>query len=187
MDLSNFSFFKLDKNTEIKPFDCGDDDLNEFLLLKSKDYFAENLATTFILEDESKTVAYYSLLNDSLKIEKESFASKSALKRFLKGLVSHPKRHLNYFPAIKIGRLAINQNIQQGGLGSILVNNIINYAINVNEKCACKLITVDAYSQSVGFYEKMGFQFLTELDNGFEERQMFLELTQFIDLVESEE
>lgn len=184
MDLTGLSLIKLTEDTIIKPFDCGDSephaDLNDFLFNKAKNYLKEHLATTFIIESNEITYAYYSILNDSLRVEQLSFASKSAFQRFLKNLVSHRKRHLENFPAIKIGRLAVNKNIQISGLGKMIVNNIIQYAINLNEDCACKIITVDAYSESLGFYEKMGFEYFTENDSEESERQMFLDLTPII-------
>lgn len=180
MNLKGYSLIKLTEDTIIKPFDCNDEDLNDFLIHEAKKYYKEHLATTFIIENNDITVAYYSILNDSLRIENEKFASKSKLKRFLKNLVSHNKRHLNYFPAVKIGRLAVSNNIQKLGLGTIIVNNIIKYSIGINNECACKLITVDAYSKSLSFYEKAGFEYLTEMDKYNSERQMFLDLAPII-------
>lgn len=184
MDLTGLSLIRLEEDTVIKPFDCGDSeahaDLNDFLFNKAKNYLKEHLATTFIIESSEITYAYYSILNDSLRVEQLNFASKNKFQRFLKNLVSHKKRHLENFPAIKIGRLAINKNIQISGLGKMIVNNVIEYAINLNENCACKIITVDAYSQSLGFYQKMGFEFFTENDSEESERQMFLDLTPII-------
>lgn len=182
-----YSLIKLTKDTIIKPFDCGDDDLNDFLINKAKKYYSEHLATTFIIEDANITVAYYSILNDSLRIENEKFASKTKFKRFLKNLVSHSKRHLKYYPAVKIGRLAVNKDVQNTGLGKIIINNIIKYSIEINEKCACKLITVDAYSKSLAFYEKSGFEYLTEMDKDNTERQMFLDLTPIIKAFEEQQ
>ncbi|MEZ4916328.1 MAG: hypothetical protein R2836_05020 [Chitinophagales bacterium] len=81
MNLENASLIRLEEDTIIKPFDCGDVDLNDFLFNKAKKYLKENLATTFIIEDESITIAYYSIFNDSLKVEKSKFASNSQLKK----------------------------------------------------------------------------------------------------------
>lgn len=176
-ELSQLSLILLDENHTIKPFDCEDTDLNEFLFEKAMLYKKEFLATTFILENEEHTIAYYSIFNDSLKVEEESFASKSAFKRFLKELVTHPKRHLKSFPALKIGRLGIDKNYKGKGLGKLIVNNIINDTLELNEKQACKLITVDAYNQSLIFYERLNFEYLTESDKDEETRQMYLDLT----------
>jgi GNAT superfamily N-acetyltransferase len=180
LDLKGLSLLRVDESTTFKPFNCSDEDLNDFLINKSKLYFREHLATTFIIESKDLTYAYYSILNDSLRVEEMNFASKSSFKRFLHNLVPHRKRHLENFPAVKIGRLAINSNIQTTGLGTLIVNNIIDYAINLNDSCACKLLTVDAYRQSLGFYEKMGFEYFTEKDIEQSERQMFLDLTPII-------
>jgi hypothetical protein len=56
------------------------------------------------------------------------------------------------------------------------VNFVIDLALEQNSKCACQLLTVDAYEKSLGFYEKIGFRFLSENDNGEDTRQMFYDL-----------
>ncbi|MFL9481902.1 hypothetical protein ACI6Q2_03930 [Chitinophagaceae bacterium LWZ2-11] len=108
MNWDDLSLIKVDDSIIFKPFDCGDQDLNEFLFTKSKGYSKELLATSFVLEDKENTIAFFSIFNDCLKVQEKDFASKSAFKRFLTEIVSHPKRHLEYFPAIKIGRLAVS-------------------------------------------------------------------------------
>lgn len=183
MNLDELSLIRVDENTIFKPFDCGDPDLNEFLLFKSKAYSKELLATSFIIEDSSNTVAFFSLFNDSLKVQEKDFASKSAFKRFLSEIVTHPKRYLEYFPAIKIGRLAVNDKIQKSGLGRQIVNFIIDYAITQNKTCACKFITVDAYNASLAFYEKIGFKYLSENDKGKDTRQMNYDLTPLLNSI----
>lgn len=180
MNLEGLKLLKVEESTIFKPFNCNDEDLNDFLINKSKHYFSEHLATTFIIESEDLIYGFYSILNDSLRVEEVNFASKSSFKRVIKNLVTHRKRHLENFPAIKIGRLGINSDIQTKGLGRIIVNSIIDYAVNQNEFCACKLITVDAYKQSLGFYEKMGFEYFSINDFDHSERQMFLDLTPII-------
>ena len=68
MDLSKFTFRQIEAGTEIKTFDCGDADLNDFLVSDAKNYLRAMMALTYLLEDnaEDKTVAYYSLLNDKI-------------------------------------------------------------------------------------------------------------------------
>lgn len=176
----NIQKIKIKNSTMIKPFDCGDDDLNDFLLEKSKAYQQELLATTFIFDDKTKTYAYYSVFNDSFRIEDLSFLSKNAIKNFLRRLLPHPKRHLKHYPAIKIGRLAISKHAQQLGLGRKIIDNIIDYAIKQNEECACKFILVDAYKNAVGFYEKMQFEYFSNNDLNDETRQMYLDITPII-------
>ena len=176
-NLEGLSFFQLKENYPIKPFDCEDDDLNDFLFNKALLYQKELLATTFIVEDEERTLGYYSVLNDSLQLKEEDFPSKSKYKKFLSHLIPHPKRHLKSVPAVKIGRLAIDKTYKGNGLGMIFIRNVIRDCVELNRKIACRLITVDAYKGALTFYQKLGFEFLTEKDNNEDIRQMFFDLT----------
>ena len=170
----------LTEDYPIKPFDCEDEDLNDFLFNEAVSYQKELLATTFVMENDKQTLGYYSLLNDSLQLKEEMFTSKSQFRKFLRELMPYPKRHLKTIPALKIGRLAIDKTFKGKGLGSVIMANIISKCIKMNEEQACRLITVDAYKQAVPFYQKMGFKFLIEGDKDDTTRLMFLDLTSFI-------
>ena len=148
--LEGLSFFQLKENYPIKPFDCEDDDLNDFLFNKALLYQKELLATTFIVEDKERTLGYYSVLNDSLQLKEEDFPSKSKYK---------------------------NKTYKGKGLGMIFIRNVIRDCVELNRKIACRLITVDAYKGALTFYQKLGFEFLTEKDNNEDIRQMFFDLT----------
>ena len=174
------SILLLTEGYPIKPFDCEDEDLNDFLFNEATPYQKELLATTFVMENDEQTLGYYSLLNDSLQLREDMFASKSQFRKFLRELMPYPKRHLKTIPALKIGRLAIDKTFKGKGLGSVIMANIISKCIKMNEEQACRLITVDAYKQAVPFYQKMGFKFLIEGDKDDTTRLMFLDLTSFI-------
>ena len=174
------SILLLTEDYPIKPFDCEDEDLNDFLFNEAVPYQKELLATTFVMENDKQTLGYYSLLNDSLQLKEEMFTSKSQFRKFLRELMPYPKRHLKTIPALKIGRLAIDKTFKGKGLGRVIIDTIINHCIDLNEDQACRVITVDAYAQAVNFYHKIGFEFLTKLDEKEETRLMFLDLTSFI-------
>ena len=174
------SILLLTEGYPIKPFDCEDEDLNDFLFNEATPYQKELLATTFVMENDEQTLGYYSLLNDSLQLREDMFASKSQFRKFLRELMPYPKRHLKTIPALKIGRLAIDKTFKGKGLGSVIMANIISKCIKMNQEQACRLITVDAYKQAVPFYQKMGFKFLIEGDKDDTTRLMFLDLTSFI-------
>lgn len=177
----------LKNKTVIKSFDCDDSDLKDFLVSKAKDFHTELLAKTYILEDKNQTIAYFSIFNDSLRIEDvEDDLSKTGLRKLLSNLVTHRKRHLKHFPAIKIGRLAVCDVKKEKGLGRDIMKFIINLAIEQNEVSACKFITVDAYANSLGYYEKMGFVYLSGKDEGEDTRQMYLDISPYINQAEEE-
>ena len=104
----DLTFLLLTEGHIIKPFDCEDEDLNDFLFNEAIPYKEQMLATTFILESSERTLGYYSVLSDGFRVEENLFLSKSQYKKFLK-LVPHSKRHLKNIPAVKIGRLAIDK------------------------------------------------------------------------------
>jgi len=176
MQVSQLSLVKLEDKSQLRPFDCGDDTLNSFLAEKALLYHTSHLATTYICQSEQQIIAYFSIFCDNLKLNPEDFPSRSAYKKFFSGMLTHSKRHLKELPAIKIGRLAVAKSWQTGGMGRRIVDYVIGMAIEQNALCACKLVTVDAYRESIRFYEKLGFKFVTELDVQERTRMMCLDL-----------
>ena len=61
---------KLQKDERVKSFNCGDDDLNDFILNKAILYRKSLLAVTYVFENiESKEViGYFSLANDRVSL-----------------------------------------------------------------------------------------------------------------------
>ena len=55
--LQDVSVLVLTENHSIKPFDCEDDDLNEFLFQEAVPYRKELLATTFVIEDYNQSLS----------------------------------------------------------------------------------------------------------------------------------
>ena len=154
--IEELSFSLLTEEHIIKTFDCEDEDLNDFLFKEAIPYQKQMLATTFIVENSERTLGFYSLLNDSMQIKEELFSSKSQY--------------------LKIGRLGVDKTYKGKGLGRILLEGIIANCIALNKKQACRLITVDAYRQAFPFYERFGFQYISNNDENEEVRQMFLDL-----------
>ncbi|KHE70632.1 GNAT family N-acetyltransferase, partial [Capnocytophaga sp. oral taxon 329] len=130
----DLSFLLLTEDHTIKPFDCEDEDLNDFLFKEAILYQKQMLATTFIVENNERTLGFYSVLSDSLQIREELFPSKSQYKKFVQNLIPHRKRHLKNIPSLKIGRLGIDKTYKGKGLGSILLEGIINEAIELNKR-----------------------------------------------------
>ena len=97
---------------EMKPFDCGDADLNGFLLNDAKRFAEAKIANTFVIEEDGNIMAYFCLLND--KISKEEAANNTW--RRVKKKFSHEK-HFSSYPAIKIGRFAVSLSYKGTGIG----------------------------------------------------------------------
>ena len=60
---------RLDIDDKISNFNCGDEDLNDFILNESQLYRGELLAVSYVIEDNNGAVlAYFSLANDKISI-----------------------------------------------------------------------------------------------------------------------
>ncbi len=94
-------------------FDCGDEDLNEFLLNDAKAFQKKQIAYTYILEDDKKILAYFCLLND--KISRQD-SSNSIWKRIKKEFPID--NQFSSYPALKIVRFAIDISMHVTSLRS---------------------------------------------------------------------
>lgn len=177
MNLEGIKLFRLTPEHEIKPFDCGDSDLNEFFLKDSLNYQKELLAVTYILENTDETVAFFSIFNDKITILDTD--TKSKWKRLIQKAMPTGKRMKSY-PAMKIGRLGVSEKYKGQNYGTTILDYLKNLFIN-NNRTGCKFITVDAYDQSLGFYEKSKFEYLTEIDKGKDTRLMYFDLVNLLD------
>ena len=63
---NSLPFERLSDNHVFLPFDCGDEDINDFLLTQAVHYQNELLAVTYLLEDGENTVFYFTLSNDKV-------------------------------------------------------------------------------------------------------------------------
>lgn len=175
MDFSKLVQIQLSSQTIIKPFECAEDDLNGFLFEDAKHFQKELMAVTYLLEDvkENFTVAYYSLLADKISFNPDEKSIWNKLNRN----IPNQKRRKSY-PAIKIGRLAVNEKYAGLGVGTFVLDSI-KYAFTTVKRLGCRFITVDALCSATSFYEKNGFKFFTELDKEDETRLMFYDLKKF--------
>lgn len=177
MDFSRLKQYQLSQETVIKPFKCADDDLNGFLFDDAKHFQKELMTVTYLLEETDKnvTVAYFSLLADKITFNPDEKKIWNRLNRN----IPNSKRRRNY-PAVKIGRLAVNQLYSGQGIGTFILDNI-KYAFSEVRRLGCRFITVDALLSAVPFYERNGFRFFTSQDENDETRLMFFDLKNFVD------
>lgn len=155
-DLSAYEVRKLRKDETVDVFDCGDADLNDFIITEAPHYRKALLAVTYIFAHckTGKVIGYFSLANDRVSVT--DFESKTEFNRFRKHRFINEKRIKSY-PAVKICRLGIASEVHGQGIGSMLLNFIKLYFIGEN-KTGCRFLTVDAYPKAVPFYERNDFQ-----------------------------
>lgn len=174
MNKENIILRRLGEEDVIAKFDCGDEDLNDFIIGDALLYFKVRLATTYVLEDKSTndTIGYFSLAHDRISLT--DFPSNSAYNRFRKQFFAQGKMFKSY-PAIKICRLATDQKFRGEGIGTMMVNMIIA-SYQSDNKAGCRFVTVDAYADALPFYYKQGFLPLSKEDEGSTTRLLYFDL-----------
>jgi len=174
MDREKILLRRLGETDCVTKFDCGDEDLNDFIMSDASLYFNVRLATSYVLEnsDNGDIIGYFSLAHDRISLT--DFPSNSAYNRFRKRFFAQGKMFKSY-PALKICRLATDKHYRGEGFGTMLVNMIIASYQNDN-KAGCRFITVDAYADALPFYYKQGFMPLSKEDEGAETRLLYFDL-----------
>jgi len=156
----NYRLTRLAPDSKLKPLDCGDATLNGFFLEDAKPHAEQLLAVTYLLENDLETIAYFSVLNDSIR---QKDTSSNRLKTRVLKEMPPEKRGYKSFPAVKVGRFAVHKDYQGKGLGRLLMDYVKGYFLD-NNKTGCRFIIVDAVKtrQALKFYEKNGFIPLVE-------------------------
>ena len=167
---------KLEERDTVKSFDCGDEDLNDFILHESPLYRKEKLAVTYVLKETDDLAnehikAFFSLSNDRISIS--DFDSKTKYNRFSRRFNNH--KRLKSYPAAKIGRLAVDASLKGNGIGQRILNFIKCY-FTADNKTGCRFITVDAYAAAIPFYLRNGFVPLNDEDIDEPTRLLYFDL-----------
>lgn len=175
---NKYSIRKLLKGEDVTSFNCGDDDLNDFILHEAKFYRKELLAVSYVLESDGshKVCAYFSMANDRISLS--DFENKTEFNRFRKHRFVNEKR-LRSYPAVKLCRLAVDMNLRGQAVGTYLLNFIKSFFV-INNKTGCRFLTVDAYAGAIPFYEKNGFVPLNDEDKDAPTRLLYFDLKDIV-------
>lgn len=158
VETEELQLVKLTADHEIKPFDCGNPDLNDFLVNDAKGYDRHLISVTYLLESNGKTVAFFSVCNDKVTTDD---TTKTVLNRFKRKLPR--SKHRGDYPAVKIGRLAVSKEYCGKGHGRRMLNYVKHLFIT-NNRTGCRFITVDAYARARTFYEDNKFEYFQPAD-----------------------
>ena len=147
------------------PFDCGNNDLNDFFSVDAVKYTDQLLGKTycFMLEENPEVmVCAFTLSNDSIKVSQLPSARKSKLVH----AIPHRKQMKSY-PAVLIGRLGVNQSFrffagETQTTGDQLMDFIKAWFTDEKNRTGCRYIIVDAYNEPkpLAFYTRNAFVFL---------------------------
>jgi len=168
-------FVRLEEDTPISFFDCGDIDLNDFLHNDAKNYLKSMLAVTYLIKVESEIAAYFCLSNDGLTRTAIFTEEEKALWNKVGRKIPNSKRRKTY-PAVKIGRLAVALQYSGFGIGRHIIDAVRIMYISKPHHAGCRFLIVDAYRSALQFYEKNNFRYLTTKDKEDDTRIMYFDL-----------
>ena len=149
---------KLTKDHIINDFQCYEEELVKCLQEDALDHQNKKISITYLwfLKEKNELIGYFTLLTDKINLEGD-------LKRYFsdKGVFYHS------LPAIKIGRLAVDNRFLRRGIGSLMIEYIVRRAKLISTRIhGCRFITVDAKSTSIPFYGKNRFKVFREGKEG---------------------
>lgn len=147
---------RLERGDDRTALRCGDARLDEFLRrYAAQNQFRHHLGVTYVAVDEARrvVVGYVTLSAASLAVE---------------ALPSGQTASSAYseVPVVRIARLAVDERVQDRGLGSELLRFALELARVQAASVGCVGVVVDAKPEATGFYARFGFAHCRVLKGG---------------------
>lgn len=154
----NYYFETLNEKHDLSEFDCGDEDLNDFLKNDALSQQNEKLNVTKLVMCEGKIIGFSTLLTDTILLRKIN-DKEIRLKIKEKLRIEKTNKEIS---AVKIGRLAIDKKYSRKGLGSHILDNILANLKEISKnRIGFRFIIVEGYAKALNFYiVKNGFESL---------------------------
>lgn len=129
-------------------FDCGRQELNDWLWQVARQHQNKGLSRTFVAvreEEPSRICGYYALTLAELDHRHVPEAWRKKL----------PRR----IPGVRLGRLAVDSRHQGKGLGQLLLVDALTRAQRIHVEAGGIGLFVDALDeQAAGYYRNLGFE-----------------------------
>lgn len=135
----------LHRRHEVQTFDSGRESLNRFLIQHALQSQQANSSRTYVILDEMKVVAFYSLAFGQLE-------HADAPERLTTGVARHP------ILVMLLARLAVSADRHGAGLGAALMKDAAQRTLQAADIAGLRALLVHAKDQNaVLFYKRFGF------------------------------
>jgi ribosomal protein S18 acetylase RimI-like enzyme len=157
IDFDKLESKKLDDSCNLSNFDCSlEDDLgcNDFIH-KEKEallFQKERQGITYLFFYNEKIVGYVTLAMSSILAERID-------RRYRKPVP------LRFYPSLLIGRLAVDNNQREKGIGRYICDWCIGLAIKFSSEVGCRYVILETKQSKIGFYRKCKFKKGKELED----------------------
>jgi GNAT superfamily N-acetyltransferase len=142
----------LDRTHRRGEFSCGNPSLDEFVRSLASQYEKRKLGRTYVavLPNDKKVHGYYTLAAGSVSVQ-------NLPPKVAKKLPKHA------FPAILLGRLAVDRAAQGRGLGARLLMDALKRCLELSASLGVHVVEVTAIDDAAkNIYLKYGFQLLLD-------------------------
>lgn len=134
----------LNEKHDVSHFDSKNNVLDHWLKNRAVKNEKRNATRTFVLQKDNKVIGYYSLAVGSI----QHIETPSSFKRNMPDPI----------PVMILGRLAIDKNFQNKGLGSALLKDAALKTLQISKTAGIKAMIVHAINQkALQFYQARGF------------------------------
>ena len=159
--IENIKIERLNEKHKIDNLQSYERELVNFLVEDALENQNNRISVTYLWFLKSgELVGYITLLNDRINLEDDL---KDIFRR--KGIEYHS------LPALKVGRLCVDNSSLRKGLGTLMIDFSIKVAYHIFENYSgCRFIVLDAKrnrnNDPIHFYKKLGFKELKERKKG---------------------
>lgn len=127
-----------------KSFNCGVNELNEFLYRFARQNDDKRIGKTFLAIEEEQVVGYFTICTAEIGFSELPVES-------IKSLPKYP------IPVVRLARLTVDQKYQHHGVGEFLLKQAMLKILLVAQSVGVYAILVDAKQSAVSFYKRYGF------------------------------
>jgi GNAT superfamily N-acetyltransferase len=135
----------LTKKHALASFNSTSAELNEFLINNAIADQGNMLSRTYLCFWRETLVGFITLLADTIGAQSIHESE---------GVCGY---HYTKYPAIKIGRIAVDKNFERRGIGRFLLLAAVGKTLSISKEIGCRYITVDSKHNSRSFYTYYNF------------------------------
>lgn len=155
----------LERSDDLSTFDCSANDvmgLDEFIHSEALKYQEENLGVTHLFLYNEQIVGFATLVMGQIEV------------KLTRSILPFPVT-IKYFPALLIGRLAVDNNYRGRNVGKNICLWCLGLAKELSKKVGCRFVVVLTRDKAVEFYKKCSFKIVAKHEKK-ERKLMYLQV-----------
>ena len=143
--MTSLRIVRIERRHAVDGFDCGQEDLNRFLIRFALPNHLANASTTYLALAGEEVVGYYTLV-----VSEVAYAD--APERLTRGMARHP------IPLMLLARLATDHRWQGKGIGKGLLKDAMQRTMQAADIAGIRALAVHAKDDAArAFYEHFDF------------------------------